>query len=114
MQLAANKGVATIVAGALFSAYFEQGRDIGDVSVLADIAGENGLVCESVTAFLAGDEGAHEVRAAQQTARDSGVQSVPQFDIGGEVVSGAPSVEHMTRSLRRLADISDISPYGAR
>ncbi|CBJ41034.1 putative DSBA oxidoreductase (plasmid) [Ralstonia solanacearum CMR15] len=113
MQLAELEGVATAVAGAVFSAYFEQGRDIGDADVLADIAGENGLSRERAAAFLSSDEDAHAVRAAEGSAQAGGVRSVPRFDIGAEVVSGAQSVAHLERMLHRAAELAESCADGA-
>lgn len=107
MQLAEREGVATAVAGAVFSAYFEQGRDIGDAAVLADIAVENGLIREAVTAFLSSDDGVEEVRAAERIVQAQGVRSVPLFDIGGEIVSGAQSVEQFELALQRAAGLAE-------
>ncbi|WP_247421293.1 DsbA family oxidoreductase [Ralstonia pseudosolanacearum] len=107
MQLAEREGVATAVASAVFSAYFEHGRDIGDADVLADIAGENGLSRERAAAFLSSDEGAHAVRAAEGSAQAGGVRSVPRFDIGAAVVSGAQSVAHLERMLHRAAGLAE-------
>ncbi len=104
MQLAEREGVATAVAGAVFAAYFEQGRDIGEANVLVDIAAENGLDREAAATFLGSDDGAREVRAAQQAMRASGVRSVPMIDTGAEVVSGAQTIEHFERALQRAAE----------
>jgi len=101
MQLAARHGLATPVAQALFRAYFAQGLDLGDAGTLAAIAGRQGLDQDEVTAFLAGAQGVAEVRAAQRDARIGGVRSVPWFDIAGEAVSGAQSVEVFTAALQR-------------
>jgi len=101
MQLAARHGLATQVAQALFQGYFEQGLDLGDAGTLAAIAGKQGVDHDEVATFLAGAQGLAEVRAAQQDARLSGVRSVPWFDIAGEVISGAQSVEVFTAALRR-------------
>lgn len=74
---AARRGLATPIANAVFSAYFEHGRDIGDAAVLADIATENGLGRDEVSAFLAGDEGTRDVREAERAVQAGGVRSVP-------------------------------------
>ncbi|MBB6584835.1 DsbA family oxidoreductase [Ralstonia solanacearum] len=113
MQLAERQGVATAVAAAVFSAYFEQGRDIGDAAVLADIAVESGLAREAVDAFLAGDEGVQEVRTAERAVQASGVRSVPLFEIGGEVISGAQSVEQFALALQRATGLAEGCVDGA-
>lgn len=107
MLLAGREGVATAMAGAVFSAYFEQGRDIGDAAVLADIAVEIGLPREAVVAFLASDAGAQEVRAAERIVQAEGVRSVPLFEIGSEVVSGAQSVAQFELALQRATGLAE-------
>lgn len=113
MQLAQREGVATAVASAVFSAYFEQGRDIGDAGVLADIAADKGLAREMVVAFLASDDDAQEVRAAERAVQAQGVRSVPFFDIGGEIVSGAQPVGQFEIALQRAAETADGCVNGA-
>lgn len=104
MRLAERHGLATAIARAVFSAYFEQGRDIGDAATLADIAAENGLDRQQAEAYLAGEDGADEVRAAEQEGRERGVRGVPLFDIAGETISGAQSVETFTAALQRALE----------
>lgn len=113
MQLAEREGVSTGVANAVFSAYFEQGRDIGDAAVLADIAVENGLSREVVTAFLSSDESVQEVREAEHAVQAQGVRSVPLYEIGGEIVSGAQSVEQFELALQRAAGLAGGCADGA-
>lgn len=110
---AERRGLATPIAAALFSAYFEQGRDIGDARVLADIAAENGLDRDEAGAFLAGEDGTREVRDAERAVQAGGVRSVPLFDIDGEIVSGAQSVAAFEAALRRAAARQDDCSTGA-
>jgi predicted DsbA family dithiol-disulfide isomerase len=87
----------TAVAEALFSAMFEQGKDIGDVQVLveaAKAAGVEGL--EEVRMYLETGEGEEEVRRENVEVREMGVNSVPnfRFSVGDreEVLDGAKDV----------------------
>jgi predicted DsbA family dithiol-disulfide isomerase len=98
---AEREGQATPLVDAIFSAYFEHGRDIGDRDVLVEIAAENGWDREKVRTFLVGDEGTAEVSAAEQVAQQGGVRGVPLFEIAGETVSGAQSVAAFEAALRR-------------
>jgi predicted DsbA family dithiol-disulfide isomerase len=87
---------------AVFEAYFIQGRDIGDAAVLADCAAQAGLDREAVTQFLAGDVAAQEMRAADQAAREAGVNGVPSFFLDGYgLFSGAMPAETMAEALRK-------------
>jgi predicted DsbA family dithiol-disulfide isomerase len=113
MRLAECQGVATPIADATFSAYFEHGRDIGEPEVLVDIAVEHGLEREEVNAFLASGDDTREVREAEQATQASGVRSVPLFDIDGEIVSGAQSVATFEAALRRAIERTDACSTGA-
>ncbi|MBO9123732.1 MULTISPECIES: DsbA family oxidoreductase [unclassified Rhizobium] len=103
MALAEENGLATPVAKSVFSAYFEQGRDVGCASILADIAEENGLERESVAAFLASDAGTDQIRASQWAQQAEGIRSVPLFDIEGEIIGGAQSVDTFEAALLKAS-----------
>ena len=88
---------------AVFRAYFMQGRDIGDADVvLADCAAAAGMDRASVVDFLAGEVAAQEMRAADQAAREAGVNGVPSFFLDGYgLFSGAMPTETMVDALRK-------------
>jgi predicted DsbA family dithiol-disulfide isomerase len=92
---------ASLLVKAIFKAYFGEGRDIGDLNVLADIAAEAGLDREAVVDFLNTDEGTAEVLKLEAVTRASGVRSVPSIQIAGDTISGAQPVEVMIQILRR-------------
>ncbi|MEJ1936387.1 DsbA family oxidoreductase [Nostoc sp. NIES-2111] len=90
---ATEQGRGEEMVEALFSAYFEQGRDIGDHSVLAELAGSAGLDA-ATTAWLETDEDAQAVRDEIRMAQELGVQGVPFFIVAGKyALSGAQSAE---------------------
>jgi predicted DsbA family dithiol-disulfide isomerase len=90
------------VVEALFTAYFTQGRDIGDRDVLADCAAEAGMDRAVVADFLAGDVAATEMLAADRAAREAGVNGVPSFFLDGYgLYSGAMPAETMAEALRK-------------
>jgi predicted DsbA family dithiol-disulfide isomerase len=62
---------------ALFKAFFEQGRDIGDPSVLCEIAGENGLDPQALRQALHMQTYTAAVLEDQQLARVLGISGVP-------------------------------------
>ncbi|MGE0719152.1 MAG: DsbA family oxidoreductase [Alphaproteobacteria bacterium] len=78
----------------LFRAYFQEGRNIGDPTELADIAGAAGLDRAAAAAMLAGPEGESEVVSEDRTARRIGINGVPCFIFDGQyAVSGAQEPE---------------------
>ncbi|HET8995505.1 MAG TPA: DsbA family oxidoreductase [Acetobacteraceae bacterium] len=99
---AGQKGVQDAVMETVFAAYFLQGRDIGDRAVLADCAGQAGLDRDEAAQFLAGDLAEREMLAADQAAREAGVNGVPSFFLDGYgLLSGAVPAEQMAEALRR-------------
>ncbi|AOY94679.1 hypothetical protein BKK79_22510 [Cupriavidus sp. USMAA2-4] len=54
-----------------------------------------------------------EVRDAERAVQGGGVRSVPQFDIDGEIVSGAQSVAVFEAALRRAVAQQDDCSNGA-
>jgi len=68
MRWAGKIGEQTAAAEALFCAYFEEGRDIGDIDVLTDIAEGLGLPAEDVEEQIASDAALEPVRHAAAQA----------------------------------------------
>lgn len=101
MRFAEQFGAANALGNALLSAYFEHGRDVGDIATLTDIAVEQGLDRERVAAFLASDQESDAIRQIEQALQVSGV---PNFDIDGEVISGAQSQRVFAEALGRAAE----------
>jgi len=94
IRYATAQGNADPVVEAVFRAYFEDGRDIGDVVVLADIAAESGYEREAVADWLAGEAGLEEVPGEDRSARRLGISGVPCFILdGGYSISGAQEPE---------------------
>ena len=82
------------IVEALFKAYFVEGRNIGDRTVLADIAAEQGLDRAAVVAMLASGTDGELVAREIEMAHQIGVQGVPFFIFAGKLaVSGAEAAE---------------------
>ena len=101
IRWAAASGVQDEVVERLFSAYFEHGRDIGDRSVLAEIAGACGLDAEAVGRRFAEDDDVEAVQAEIAEAQSLGVTGVPFFIFASRLaVSGAQSAEVLARAMK--------------
>lgn len=80
------------LAQALFAAHFQEGRDIGDKDVLADIAAACGDRRELVRAWLDTGDDADKVRRMADGVRRQGIEGVPFFILNRKMaVSGAQS-----------------------
>src|SRR5690349_18068270 len=92
---------------ALLRAYFTQGRDIGDTTVLAGIASEAGMDPSEVTCFLEGEQGASEVAEQEQAVRMIGVSGVPAFFLdGAPLVVGAQPPQALASALRGALNLA--------
>jgi predicted DsbA family dithiol-disulfide isomerase len=102
IRLAEPSGRQAELVEALFAAYFNQGRDIGDRAVLAQIAGEAGLDQEAAAAFLDSEEAAEAVAAEDMAYRRAGISGVPSFLIDRYLLtSGAVPADDLADMLRQ-------------
>ena len=77
---------------ALFAAHFQEGRDIGDLDTLADIAAACGERREAVREWLAGRGEVDKVKRMAEGVRRQGVEGVPFFILNRKMaLSGAQS-----------------------
>ncbi|NHB77305.1 DsbA family oxidoreductase [Rhodobacter calidifons] len=92
------------VVDALMRAYWAQGRDIGDLATLAEIAAENGMDRAATLRLLRSDADAEDIAARDQDARRKGVTAVPTFLVAQHhVVSGAQPPEIWGKVIEELA-----------
>lgn len=88
------EGVQQEVVDALFRAYFEEGRDIGDAATLTEIAESAGMDRAVTERLLAGEDDKADVRARDTQFREMGVSGVPFFIVAGQhAVPGAQPKE---------------------
>ncbi|MFC3074228.1 DsbA family oxidoreductase [Shinella pollutisoli] len=92
------------VALALFRAYFEEGRNVGDRAVLLDVAESCGMDRAVVCALFSANADVDSVREEIGMARDMGVTGVPCFIIDNKyAVMGAQSADVLANALREIA-----------
>ncbi len=88
---------------AIFFAYFSQGRDIGTVDVLVEVAAAAGFDADAVRTFLKLNSGEREVVAKELQAQLDGVHSVPMIRIAGHAISGAQPANLLAQALSSAA-----------
>ncbi len=104
IRWAEANGVQDEVVERLFIAYFENGEDIGDVRVLADIADLCGMDGVEVAEMLESDTDRALVEREDQIAHEMGVTGVPAMIFGGKLaVSGAREPEMLALVIDRVA-----------
>jgi predicted DsbA family dithiol-disulfide isomerase len=97
-------GVQLAAKERLLKAYFVEGRHVGRVEDLADLAAEIGLDREDVLRSLNADEHLDAVHADQRQAQAFGIQGVPFFVIDGRYgISGAQDPGAFVQVLEQVA-----------
>ncbi len=91
VRIAAREERQSEVVDALFAAFFEQGRDIGDMKVLEEVARECGLSSEALAAFANPDEARDDVAAEERRLRELGVVNTPNLLLNGRVLVPGPA-----------------------
>lgn len=109
VRFASRYGRADAIVSALFSAHFTEGRDIGDIMVLGEIAEACGLDARAAEWFLTGDDEIDAVHADNLRAHRLGINGVPCFVIGGRhAIAGAQEPE----VIERLLDVATVDIDG--
>jgi predicted DsbA family dithiol-disulfide isomerase len=102
-ELAREQGVHDQVHAALMRAYWAEGRDIGDVEVLVDVASPSGLDPDAVRDIA--EHGRYEevIRASTAAVLEMGAGGVPAFVVDDRLlIPGAQPHELFERVLGKL------------
>ena len=98
------QGKAAAMKQRLMELYFSEGGDLTSRDVLVQAAIDCGLDGAEVRRKLATDEDAAEVEAEANSAKDSGIDGVPCFILGGLIgVSGAHPPDALAQAIERAA-----------
>lgn len=99
------EGRQTAAVSALFRAYFQDGKDIGDIDVLADIGEGIELDRAMIMQLLGSDADMDDIRARDALSRDRGVTGVPTFIVANQhVLSGAQAPDLWMRVIDDIAE----------
>ena len=104
-KFAEEHGAGDAYHWAVFEAYFEDDRDIGDVDVLTDIAGELGLDAEAFREALESHRYRDEVLAEEQWAMQSEIRGVPAFIFADTyLLTGVRPPEQLERVIQQVQE----------
>jgi predicted DsbA family dithiol-disulfide isomerase len=104
LHLAKANGLQEPMKERLLRAYFVEGRNVGDIDGLADMAVEVGLDRDEVLADLTAGTFAPDVQADMEQARAYGISGVPFYVIDGRYgISGAQPAETFAQALAQAA-----------
>lgn len=100
LQLAQEQGLAEVYSRAMFVAFFQDDRDIGDEDVIVDIAETLGMDAASVRKAMSSPERLrqHRVDLAHVT-KTVGVTVVPGIVINGTLLQGVPSATRLKKAV---------------
>lgn len=93
------RGQAHAYNKAVYEAFFQAGRDIGDLAILVEIAASVGLPCEEFKHALADHTHRSQVLADEREAEDLGIDAVPAVLLNRHLLSGCVPYEDLRLAL---------------
>ncbi|MBI3249333.1 MAG: DsbA family oxidoreductase [Deltaproteobacteria bacterium] len=103
-EYAKDEGKAAEFSRAVYSAYFQDEQNIGDLEVVLGLARQVGLDPTMVQEHLSAGTYRQRLATAQQEARSLGISGVPTFVVGPAQIIGAQSPEVFVNMLKRVAE----------
>lgn len=105
LHFAGEKGKQTELKLALFNAYFTQGLDVSDQSVLLNAIEEVGLNKAEAQVALNDEQYKKDVLAEESKFKNMGISSVPSFIINDKyLLSGGQPVESFKQALAEITE----------
>ena len=93
----------TELSEALFKAYFTDGRDVGSIEVLSDIAHEVGMKKEEIKNFLNSKEGGQETADEEMSFIEKSIGAVPTYFINNKyIIQGGQEPETFVSFLKKI------------
>jgi predicted DsbA family dithiol-disulfide isomerase len=93
----------TELSEALFKAYFTDGRDVGSIEVLSDIAHEVGMKKEEIKNFLNSKEGGQETADEEMNFIEKSIGAVPTYFINNKyIIQGGQEPETFVSFLKKI------------
>ncbi|AOW93021.1 thioredoxin [Rhodococcus sp. WMMA185] len=103
LQLAQEQHRAEVYTVAMYRAFFQEDRNIGENEIILDIATSVGLDRTEAELALHSDERRARQRADHDFAANTvGIDSVPSVVIDGHVLRGVPSAAEMKNAVDQL------------
>jgi predicted DsbA family dithiol-disulfide isomerase len=105
IRWAGGAGLQNEVVERLFTAYFEDGRDIGNRDVLVEIASDVGMDSALVADLLDQGEDRELIEREDALAHRMGISGVPTFIFENKyLVSGAQDAETLAQVMDKVAE----------
>ena len=98
-----QEGLQTELSEALFKAYFTDGRDVGSIEVLSDIAHEVGMKKKEIKNFLNSKEGGQETADEEMNFIEKSIGAVPTYFINNKyIIQGGQEPETFVSFLKKI------------
>ena len=110
LEFARDHGRLAEYNRAVYEAFFQQGRDIGQVDVLADIAAGVDLDPGAFRAALEDHRYLGRVLEQEKKAADVGIDAVPARIVGDYLLRGCVPFETLRRAVARVTDEAQNNP----
>lgn len=94
------------VLDAVYSAFFERGRDVGDHAVLVEIGTAQGLPADDLRAFMAGREEFDAIFAATERQSRAGINAMPTHFVNGTRIQGESEPGMFDRLFQALKQVA--------
>lgn len=104
-EYAGEQGKLAQFHRAVFEGYWQQGRDISRIEVLAEIAGEVGLDPAGLRSYLEAGKGRAKLQVSMEEAARHQVAGVPSFVFGGRFfLEGVQAYDVLKRAVLKAAE----------
>ena len=104
LQLAKERGLGAPYSRAVFQAFFQQDRNIGDDDVIISVATSVGLEADAVREALRSTARQQKHDADQRYGTAIGVTAVPSFRIAGQLYSGVLTAGQLIAAVDTAAE----------
>jgi predicted DsbA family dithiol-disulfide isomerase len=103
-EYAKERGKEEEFSRAVYRAYFQEGKNVGDLEVILPLAQEAGLDPQEVQTHLREGTYSARIESSHREARSLGISGVPTFVVGPAQIIGAQAPEVFVSMLRRVAE----------
>lgn len=114
LQLAQERGLAEAYTEAMFTAFFQDDRNIGLQEVIIDIATSVGLDRTEIEEALVSEERREKQRADNDYAVNTvEIDAVPGVVVEGQVLRGVPSATRLKKVIDQISAVKDAQEVGS-
>jgi len=108
-EFAKKKGKFNEFHKVVFDNYWKEGKDIGDLSLLLDLAESIGLNKNEILSYIESDEPSKKLRKISLELSRYGINGVPTFFISDKIVVGAQPYDVFVKTIRNVLEDDLIS-----